>query len=272
MNKKIIIAGTVVLIGVSYLGIKLINHNSQTDTNSSKSQNEKVDFYTCPMHPQVHQDHPGDCPICHMRLVKVSSDNSMEKSHKEIQATEQQLELIGVQKYQVKKMNLNYEIPISGRLTNSNTLVFQIYERELSILKIGNKFSGISLSDPSAKLEGRITNIDNYLDPSSRTVRVSGSITKGSPSLKVESSFSGKVMVELADSIVVPENAIMHTGKGERVYIISSENKVRPQEVQVGLKANGHYQILAGLKETDIVTTGANFLLDSESKIRGEND
>ncbi|WP_210521872.1 efflux RND transporter periplasmic adaptor subunit [Hymenobacter terricola] len=29
-----------------------------------------ADVYTCSMHPQVHQDHPGDCPICGMTLVK----------------------------------------------------------------------------------------------------------------------------------------------------------------------------------------------------------
>src|SRR2546425_13042408 len=28
------------------------------------------DLYTCPMHPQVIQDHPGDCPICGMPLIK----------------------------------------------------------------------------------------------------------------------------------------------------------------------------------------------------------
>jgi P-type Cu+ transporter len=27
--------------------------------------------YTCPMHPQVRQDHPGNCPICGMTLEPV---------------------------------------------------------------------------------------------------------------------------------------------------------------------------------------------------------
>ncbi|MEO8123165.1 MAG: heavy metal-binding domain-containing protein, partial [Burkholderiales bacterium] len=25
-------------------------------------------IYTCPMHPEIRQDHPGDCPICGMTL------------------------------------------------------------------------------------------------------------------------------------------------------------------------------------------------------------
>ncbi|HTB85976.1 MAG TPA: heavy metal-binding domain-containing protein [Candidatus Sulfotelmatobacter sp.] len=28
-------------------------------------------YYTCPMHPSVHAEKPGDCPICGMKLVPV---------------------------------------------------------------------------------------------------------------------------------------------------------------------------------------------------------
>ena len=40
--------------------------------------------YTCPMHPEIEQDHPGDCPICGMRLEPktVSAEDSAE--HAEI--------------------------------------------------------------------------------------------------------------------------------------------------------------------------------------------
>lgn len=33
--------------------------------------NNDILYYTCVMHPQIHVDEPGDCPICHMRLVPV---------------------------------------------------------------------------------------------------------------------------------------------------------------------------------------------------------
>ncbi len=32
--------------------------------------------YTCPMHPQIIEDHPGNCPICGMTLVKKSGQGS----------------------------------------------------------------------------------------------------------------------------------------------------------------------------------------------------
>ncbi len=32
-------------------------------------QTQKV-TYTCPMHPEVHSDKPGNCPKCGMKLVK----------------------------------------------------------------------------------------------------------------------------------------------------------------------------------------------------------
>jgi Cu(I)/Ag(I) efflux system membrane fusion protein len=32
---------------------------------------EQATVYTCPMHPDYHSDHPGDCPICGMHLERV---------------------------------------------------------------------------------------------------------------------------------------------------------------------------------------------------------
>ena len=39
-------------------------------------------IYTCPMHPEIEQDHPGDCPICGMRLEPktVGAEDSAERA------------------------------------------------------------------------------------------------------------------------------------------------------------------------------------------------
>ena len=37
---------------------------------------EVTEAWVCPMHPQIVQDHPGDCPICGMDLVKAEHDHA----------------------------------------------------------------------------------------------------------------------------------------------------------------------------------------------------
>ena len=54
----------------------------------STSPTEKT-LYTCSMHPQVIQDHAGDCPICGMKLVPVrketaSAEKDRQKSGRKI--------------------------------------------------------------------------------------------------------------------------------------------------------------------------------------------
>jgi hypothetical protein len=35
--------------------------------------------YTCPMHSDVTRDHPGNCPKCHMKLVRTNNKSSLNK-------------------------------------------------------------------------------------------------------------------------------------------------------------------------------------------------
>lgn len=43
----------------------------QADASATSATAALGRYYTCSMHPQVHQDHPGDCPICGMDLIAV---------------------------------------------------------------------------------------------------------------------------------------------------------------------------------------------------------
>lgn len=71
MNKKTLMAlGLVIVVGASggwWYAQSMTPHKHQL----VKMTDEQVKvYYTCPMHPQVKQGEPGNCPICGMKLVK----------------------------------------------------------------------------------------------------------------------------------------------------------------------------------------------------------
>jgi Cu(I)/Ag(I) efflux system membrane fusion protein len=43
---------------------------------------------------------------------------------------------------------------------------------------------------------------------------------------------------------------------------------LEPREVKLGAKAGDFFEVIAGLKEGERVVTSANFLIDSESKLK----
>ncbi len=61
-------------------GMEHMDHTSNVSKPESSAQQEaKKSYYTCVMHPQIHRDKPGRCPICGMTLVKKGAVSSEEK-------------------------------------------------------------------------------------------------------------------------------------------------------------------------------------------------
>jgi Cu(I)/Ag(I) efflux system membrane fusion protein len=50
--------------------------NNHKQATAASAQTDTAAKYTCPMHPQILEDHPGSCPICGMTLVKKSGQAS----------------------------------------------------------------------------------------------------------------------------------------------------------------------------------------------------
>lgn len=56
--------------------------DDETQQQEGQEQDQQASDYTCPMHPDVHQDHPGTCPKCGMSLIPAQQTNeSNQNSH-----------------------------------------------------------------------------------------------------------------------------------------------------------------------------------------------
>lgn len=70
MNKKILMAWVlVVVVGAGVGGWYAQRTTPHTHALVKMTDEHGKTDYTCPMHPQVRQDQPGNCPICGMKLV-----------------------------------------------------------------------------------------------------------------------------------------------------------------------------------------------------------
>ncbi|MBN2347416.1 MAG: hypothetical protein JXJ22_01180 [Bacteroidales bacterium] len=67
---KIIVSALLIGTGVMITGCK----STSTKENTKLEQQVEKTLYTCPMHAEVIQDEPGNCPKCGMVLIEKSTE------------------------------------------------------------------------------------------------------------------------------------------------------------------------------------------------------
>jgi Cu(I)/Ag(I) efflux system membrane fusion protein len=113
-----------------------------------------------------------------------------------------------------------------------------------------------------------VKSIDTVLDPMTRSVKVRAEIANPDGFLKPEMFVNVTIYIPLGRKLAIPEDAVLDTGERKLVFLSLGEGKFAPREVKLGYSAEGYYEITSGLREGDKVVTSANFLIDSESKLK----
>ncbi len=145
----------------------------------------------------------------------------------------------------------------------------EVYEYELPWIREGDEAEITVASLPGERFTGRISYIYPYLENKTRTVRVRLELDNPDGLLR-PATFANVTITAgaLEDALLVPSEAIVRTGKREMVFVVREPGKFEPREVVPGLSADGMTQILEGVKAGEEVVTSAQFLIDSESKLR----
>ncbi len=145
-----------------------------------------------------------------------------------------------------------------------------IYEYELSCVKNGQ---AVEIEFPYGSemkpLRGNVTYLYPYLDPKTRTAQVRMEFPNPGFQLKPDMFVNVKLKVNLGPSLAVPEDAVLDTGTEQYVFVDKGEGYLEPRTVKVGGEAMGYVAIQSGLSAGERVVTAANFILDSESRLKG---
>jgi Cu(I)/Ag(I) efflux system membrane fusion protein len=369
---------------------------------------EEKDQWQCPMHPSIVQDHPGDCPVCGMRLVKVeraSGDGPapeglsgvtidparqqliglkiahvekgpvggawrtsgrvaidetrvhhvnvkfsgfMEHVHANfvgrplkkgepifsiyspellaaqqeyllaletrrtlaagggmavdgdalVAAARRKLELWDVPAAEIERLErtgapartLTFYSPATGVLTrkdvvpgmrvNAGDMPFEIvdlsrvwvladaYESDLHQVKVGLPATLTLKAFPGRTFTGRVAFIDPLLDPKTRTAKVRVEFPNAGGELKPEMFGDVVFQGDARQALRVPADAVIRSGTRSVVFVALPDGKFAPREVQAGESNAEWVEVASGLVNGDGVVTRANFLVDSESRLR----
>ncbi len=147
-------------------------------------------------------------------------------------------------------------------------LIADIYEYELPAIRLGQAATIRMAYFPGESFTGKAIYIYPTLDPQTRTARVRYEFANPQGKLKPEMFTTVEILVRLGERLAVPEGAVIDTGVRQVVIVDRGAGTFEPREVRLGVQAGEVFEVLVGLAAGERVVTSANFLIDSESKLK----
>ena len=145
-----------------------------------------------------------------------------------------------------------------------------IYEYELPFVKKGMPARMELSYIPGKRFEGEVLFIYPYLSKETRTARLRLAFLNKDSRFKPGMYANIRLEAELpGPNIVIPQEAVIDTGVRQVVFVSKGKGKFEPRAIKIGVEVNGHqYQVLKGLSEGEEIVISAQFMLDSESRLR----
>ncbi len=146
----------------------------------------------------------------------------------------------------------------------------QVPESQAALLRPGVRVSATSPAAPGQTFEGRVQALLPEVDPVTRTQKARLELANRGgrlvPGMFVQMRFARPVA---AQALLVPSDAVIHTGRRSVVMLAEADGRFRPVDVTTGLESGGQTEVLRGLQAGQQVVLSGNFLIDSEASLRG---
>jgi hypothetical protein len=194
-----------------------------------------------------------------------------ERAEALVRASTLRLRQLGLSESQIEAYTGMEAVPENLLLGGSGGTVWvyaQIYEYEISSVRPGLDAEITTPAYPGRVFRGTVKTIDPNLSAETRSLRVRIEVPNPGGLLKLEMFVNAAIKADLGTKLALPEAALLDSGERKLVFVELGEGRVEPREVRVGAVADGYYELLSGVREGERVVTTANFLIDSESRLK----
>jgi len=143
-----------------------------------------------------------------------------------------------------------------------------VYETELSRVKVGLPAELTVQAAPGKTFKGRVAFVDPVMDPKTRTAKARLEFPNPGGLLKPEMFGDVLLKGQGRRGLIVPLDAVLDAGTSKVVFVALGDGRFEPREVATGTTVGEKIEIRSGLKAGEAVVVRANFLVDSESRLK----
>jgi Cu(I)/Ag(I) efflux system membrane fusion protein len=152
-------------------------------------------------------------------------------------------------------------------------IVAEIPEAQAGLVRAGTAATVTFASRPGESSAARVLEVLPELNPGTRTLRARLELANAGNGLK--NGMLARVRLEgghAKEAVLVPREAVIRTGRADRVIVARGGGRFEPRDVTVGRESDDELEILAGLAAGEVVVTSGQFMIDSESQVRSSLD
>jgi Cu(I)/Ag(I) efflux system membrane fusion protein len=147
-------------------------------------------------------------------------------------------------------------------------VVVDVAEGDLGRVRLGQVATFETSAAPGQRYTGKVQFINPVINSGSRTLQAR--VELPNPRLELRPGLFGDVTLQTgaAEAVVIPADALVDTGQHRYVFVDRGGGRFEPRSVRTGASGGGKVAVLEGLAAGERVVVKANFLLDSESRLR----
>lgn len=152
-------------------------------------------------------------------------------------------------------------------LVNVDTVraTFDIYERNLRLVAVGQKVIAKTSAFPDEKFLGKVVYISPQVDDHTQSIKIRVDIDNRGHLLKLGMFLVGDLIFSSDQAVLaVPTSAIQELHGEDVVFVAVGDEQFKPQDVILGKKLDDYAEVKEGLREGDQVVTKGSFYLKSE--------